>query len=141
MRKTMSVLVRASAFLTATAVSSTILLFSLTRPSLKVLHTWTQPDSISYDSFDPYHFSVVEGDLEWRGFPFSVSRRHFIYVGIEAGRPTYGHMIDFSFHQETMPLEEHLDRSSVLWTEEGVTFYEASGHELFIPREMFVGGR
>src|SRR5262249_16696357 len=37
--------------------------------------------------------------------------------------------------------QEHLKNSKVEWSETGVTFKEASGHILFIPKEMFIGGR
>lgn len=115
-------------------------LYLLTRPSLRVVQTWKQPDDIRYDE-GVYYLSVVAGDLDWRGFPFHVSRRYFVYVGRESGKPTYGHMVDFSFHAGVYDVEEHIRRSSVEWSNEGVTLQTVSGHRLFIPARMFVGGR
>jgi hypothetical protein len=105
---------------------------------------WKQPNSIDYRSFDPYFLSVLRDDLDWSGFPLNVSRNYSIYVGRESGTPTYGHVVKFSFHPGTESNhdeEAHIKRSSVDWTEEGVTFQELSGHRLFIPKAMFIGGR
>jgi hypothetical protein len=58
--------------------------------------------------------------------------------------PTYGHSVKYSFHPSSELFndeEAHIKLSKVEWTEECVTFLEASGHKLFIPRVMFVGGR
>jgi hypothetical protein len=117
-------------------------LYAATRPSLRVVREWRQPAGApAYDDFGPYQFAVVEGDLDWRGFPLDVRLRYFIYMGLDFEQTGYGHMIDYGFHPGTAALDDHLARSSVEWTEAGVTFYEASGHVLFIPRQMFVGGR
>jgi hypothetical protein len=125
----------------ATMLVTAVLLYVLTRPSLRVVHTRKQPDTVSYQSFDPYCFSVAESDLDWRGFPLNVRRRCFIYIGVEAEQPAYGHMLDYSFQVDGRPLEEYLQQSAVEWTSDGVTFREASGHVLFVPKAMFIAGR
>jgi hypothetical protein len=121
-------------------VLTTVGLYVLTRPSLRVIHTWKQPDNIQYDAAT-YYLSVVESDLDWRGFPVHVSRRYFVYVGRDSGTPTYGHMIDFSFYPIAEDIQTHIRQSTVEWSSEGVTFQTVSGHQLFIPKRMFIGGR
>jgi len=38
-------------------------------------------------------------------------------------------------------IDDHIRKSSVEWTEDGLTFKEITGHRLFIPKQMFIGGR
>lgn len=118
-----------------------ILLYALHRPSNLILAQWQQPSSIQYDAYDPYYFSIVEADFDWKYFPFNLTRHHYIYVGREYGTPSYGHYLEFSFHPSLDSLKNHLKKSTVAWTADGVTFNEASGHRLFIPKPMFTGGR
>ncbi len=115
----------------------------ITRPTDKVIQTWKQPDNIKYDSFSSYYLSVVEGGMDISRFPFTAQRKYYIYVGRDSGKPTYGHVIDYSFHPDTSDIynvAEHIKKSSVFWSAEGVTFEEASGHTVFIPDSM-LGGR
>jgi hypothetical protein len=116
-------------------------LFVLTRPSLRPIATWAQPDSLSYGQWGPYFLTVAEADPDWRGFPFETGHRYLIYIGLEAGRPTYGHSVDYSFNNGFEPLEEYILNSAVAWTAEGVAFSEPDGHMLFIPASAFAGGR
>jgi hypothetical protein len=68
--------------------------------------------------------------------------RHYeIYVGTANGIPAYGHFIEFSFHPGSDDIDSHVKKSTVEWTEAGAIFKEASGHVLFIPKGMFIGGR
>lgn len=127
--------------LAASIVIALVLTFLMHRPSNEIKARWQQPASIKYDNFDPYYLSVVEGDVDWRYFPLSWQRHHHIYVGREKDAPDYGHYVDFSFHPGADDLESHLSKSKVEWSEEGVEFGEASGHRLFIPKRMFIGGR
>jgi hypothetical protein len=103
---------------------------------------WKQPDSIDYKSFGPYFLSVIERDVSWTSFPLNWERHYEIYVGNENGASGgYGHFIEFSFHPGLDDVETHVKKSNIEWTEAGVSFKEASGHVLFIPKEMFIGGR
>lgn len=116
--------------------------WAVTRPSLRVVQTWVQPaDAPAYDAFGPYQLSVVEADLDWSGFPFRVERRHFIYVGLGLEATGYGHRLDYGFHPLGTSLARHVAQSQVTWTAQGVTFTEASGHQVFIPARLFVGPR
>lgn len=128
-------------FLAASVVMALIITYLLHRPSNKIMAQWQQPATIAYDSFDPYYFSIVERDIDWKYLPFSWQRHYDIYVGREQGVPGYGHFLEFSFHPGAIDLETHLKASQVEWRAEGVKFNEASGHQLLIPKRMFVGGR
>jgi hypothetical protein len=124
-----------------TTAATLILLFVLTRPADKVIQTWKQTDNVKYDNFGPYYLSVVESEWDWRGFPIHVGQNYFIYVGKESGKPTYGHVLDFSFYPSGEQMETHIKKSSVEWTNEGVTLITESGHKVFVPKAMFIGGR
>lgn len=112
----------------------------LHRPSNRILARWKQPDVVNYKSYDPYYLSVLERDVNWTSFPLNWERHYKIYVGASE-TPAHGHFIEFSFHPGYDDLEAHLKKSTVEWSNAGVTFKEASGHTLFIPKEMFIGGR
>ncbi len=115
--------------------------FLLHLRSNRIICEWKQADSVNYRSFDPYFLSVVEGDVNWSSFPLTWERHYEIYVGRETGKPSYGHFIEFSFHPGFDDIDAHIKKSTVEWSDKGVTFNEASGHTLFIPKDMFIGGR
>lgn len=134
-------LLKTTLFVIGSLVLALIVTFFLHRAPLAVVAQWKQPTTIHYDSFDPYYLSVVEADIDWRGFPFQTERNYLIYVGRDSGTPQYGHFVKFSFHPESDAIEDHIRRSTVEWTDDGVIFAAASGHRLLIPRKMFLGGR
>jgi hypothetical protein len=128
----------------ATASLMTLVtLYGLTRSSLKVLHTWKQPDSLKYHSFDPYYLSVVETDCDLSRLlmSFCNDRHHILYVGHDSGTPTYGHMLQFPFEPGINGMQTDLQQATVTWTPIGVTFKTPTGHQLFIPKQAFIGGR
>ncbi len=113
------------------------------RPTDKVVMTWKQADDVSYNPPGPFYLSVVEDDIGIGRLPFSTERRYYIYVGRDSGKPIHGHVINYSFHPDVSDLynlEAHIRKSKVIWSTEGVTFEEASGHKLYIPKSM-LGGR
>ena len=116
-------------------------LYLLTRPSMHVIQTWKQPDSIQYADGATHYLSVVENDLDWHGFPVYVSRRYFVYVGLESGTPTHGHTVDFTFYPVDADVESYIRQSSVTWSDEGVSFKTLAGDQLFVPKQMFMDGR
>lgn len=137
MRKSVKLVLVMIVFLGALSAA----LFVLTRPSLRPIATWAQPDSLHYGQWGPYHLTVVESDPDWRGFPFEVRRRYLIYVGLEAGKPTYGHSVDHSFNNGLEAVESYIQDCAVTWTVDGVTLAEPDGHLLFVPVSAFAGGR
>ena len=117
-------------------------LYLLTRPSMHVIQTWKQPDSIQYADGATHYLSVVENDLDWHGFPVYVSRRYFVYVGLESGTPTHGHTVDFTFYPMNLDdIENYIRQSSVTWSDDGVSFKTLAGDQLFVPKQMFMDGR
>jgi hypothetical protein len=125
----------------ASFVLALILISMLHSRSNRIVTQWRQPSSISYDSFDPYYFTIVESDNDWQLLTFHRQPHYVIYVGHDSGIHGYGHYLEFSFHPDYEDLETHLKKSNLEWSVEGVTFREASGHRLFIPKAMFIGGR
>ena len=128
-------------WLACSVILSLVIVFLLHRPSLEVVHQWKQPDEITYDQWGPYYMSVIESDLDWRGFPLYVERNYFIYVGRDSGKPSHGHMVKFSFHAFSDDLKTFLSKADAQWTDKGVELILPSGHRVFIPRDMFTGGR
>jgi hypothetical protein len=108
-------------------------------PSNRILKQWHQPKEIDYKSFDPYTVSVIEGAINW-GI-LGTSRRHYLFIGRGTEAPSYGHYLDYTFHSGFEEVDEYIGRSTVEWKPEGLTFVEASGHRLFVPKAMFIGGR
>jgi len=108
-------------------------------PSNRVVAKWTQPETIDYKSFGPYELYVMEGGLNWT--LFGTERRYYLFIGRAEGEPSHGHAIDYSFHPGGTDLAAHIQASKVEWSDDGVTFVEASGHRLFVPKKMFIGGR
>lgn len=137
--------VKAFAFAMSSIVLALVITFFMHRPSMKVIAQWKEPTEIKYDDLGPYYLSVVEDDIDWQAFPFHLGRNYFIYAGRDAGTPSYGHMIKYSFHpsypDDPDNLEPFLARAIVTWTAHGVTLELPSGHRLFIPKAMFIGGR
>lgn len=94
---------------------------------------------MDYKSFGPYCLSVVEGRRLWTTFGWP--REHYLFIGRGAEAPGYGQFVPFQFFPGGDDVGEHIARSTVEWTDNGVTFISASGHRLYVPREGFVGGR
>ena len=114
------------------------------RQSLSVVAQWKQPASLAYDTLGPYYLSVFKSDIDWRGFPLTCQRRYSIYVGRDSGTPSYGHMVDFTFYptqSDYADVQRAITNSTTEWNPDGVTFVATSGHRLFIPKVMFIGGR
>lgn len=109
--------------------------------SLRVVAHWPQSSAVQYELGGPYHFLVVEGDRDWRGFPFSFGRNYFLLVGREISGDQSGYRVDHSFHPPAPDIEAHIRNCSVEWTPLGVWFHEPSGQRLFIPKEAFAVGQ
>lgn len=115
---------------------SRILIFVMNLPlEEKILFQTCQSPLVYYDQFDPYCLSVINqsrlsGD------------RLYIFVGRGKEAPDYGHEFPFRFYKDySEDLNQHISRSMVQWNGEGVIFESGSGHKLFIPKKMFIGGR
>ncbi len=123
-------------------------LVSAQKPSLRILHTWVQPEGLDYDGGGDassggtrYYLHLVEGSLDLGNFPFAVKRRTFLYAGREAERVSYGHMKPYSLEESFSTIDDYCAECSVVWTAAGIELTEPSGHRLFIPEDRFTGGR
>ncbi len=128
----------------AVLIYSGLLIHFLHRPTLKVIAQWQKPITVKYAGDQDYFLSVVEGELDWRMFPLIDGRKYFIYAGLDSGKPSYGHMLDFTFYPDQNyynDLAGYLKGASVEWSEDGVTITLPSAHRLFIPKSMFIKGR
>lgn len=116
-----------------------LVLWFATRSSNRVIATWPQP--VSGADASRYYATILEGQPDTRGFPLSLGRRYVLYVGRESGKPGYGHFVDVSFYPGGEDMESHIGRSRAEWEEDGLRLTSASGHVLFVPEEMYTGGR
>lgn len=113
-----------------------ILIFVVNLPLReKIIFQNCQSSGVHYDSFDPYCLSVIEQSR--------IAGNHFyLFIGKGKEAPAYGHSMPFEFYKDhSEKIKDHIYRSLVQWNEEGVQFESASGHRLFFPKRMFIGGR
>jgi hypothetical protein len=127
------------AFVGSVVITTAGSLFLLTRPSLREIMHWPSPDG-------HYHLILLEGDTDWRGFPFFTKPHYFFYAGRESHSPTYGHEQGYELHSDMAgycekDLSVYLHKSTVTWSAEGLSFEEPSGHRVFIPKTAYEGGR
>jgi hypothetical protein len=96
---------------------------------------------LDYKSFGPYSVYVLEGARDW-SYPLALPMRYSVVVARSGlAPPDYGHILDYSFHPGGNDTEAHIRKSTAEWGPDGVSFVEDSGHRLFIPKKMFIGGR
>ena len=101
----------------------------------KIVFQTCQNSMVHYDQFDPYCLSVI------RQFRLA-GNQDYLFIGRGKEAPAYGHSMPFKFYKDySEELEKHIHQSTVQWNEEGVSFESASGHKLFFPKKMFMGGR
>ena len=129
------------AYLLAVVVGAGVLTVSIHSASHKVIAKWPQPKVLDADTFGPHCLCVLEEDLDWSHFPYTVERNYLIYVGRDTETPTHGYLIKYSFHPDDSDETAHIKNSQVEWANDGVTFCEASGQRLFIPLQIYKGGR
>jgi len=133
----MTRLKQALLILASGVVCLVIALFVLTRPSHRALLRATAPSG--------ENLILFEGDRDFRGFPLSVARRTYVYVGRDSAPTGYGHVTTFDLHPEmvdpALSVEAYARRVTVTWSETGVTLEEPSGHRLFLPKRAYAGGR
>jgi hypothetical protein len=112
-------------------------LFHVVATSSVELAHWRQPAEINYASFDPYTLFVLrhEHGLFWT----KTSHEARIVRGTDASG--YGHYVDLDLDLSFLEDSAPIDKSTVTWSDEGVTLAVASGHRFFFPKRAFIGGR
>jgi hypothetical protein len=106
----------------------------------RVVHSWAQPKEMDYKSYGPYTLHVREKMPDWRLLG-GRTPRHEIFIGRD---DSYGHWFDCTFHAGSLDEDEidaYIRRSTVEWTDEGVSVKQESGHVIFFPKKTFIGGR
>jgi hypothetical protein len=119
-------------------VSAVVFALVLRWPTDITRARWEQPNTVKYESHDPYVLYVKDISPWWQ-----VSERDRYRVGVVAavqGDFLYGHWTEYGFHNY-WDEPDYFTRCTVTWTAEGVTVTEPTGHHLFIPKNAFVGGR
>lgn len=96
--------------------------------------------AVDYKSSGPYYFHIVEDNLDFGHIPFTLPRNYFLYVGKDQNEIRHGHVKNYSFEYHN-DIDQYLEKCSVEWTPEGVTFTEPGGHVFFMPKDSFIGGR
>jgi hypothetical protein len=107
----------------------------------EVLFTSKQRQSVQYGSFEPYYLVIAEETD--RSLSVIPPARYYIFIGRGPDPISYGHRVDFTFYPggDTHSVRESIRRSEVQWSQDGVKLITESGHTLFIPKQMFLGGR
>jgi hypothetical protein len=94
-----------------------------------------QPATLNYQSFDPYVLAIFK-EQRVTGSKYVI----VIHRGTAASAWSYGHYVDFPVNPAASD-DDEIKASQVTWAPEGVTLTATSGHTLFIPKKMFIGGR
>ena len=128
------VLVLVGALLLAVILAA-VATYLINRPSDRVIAQWQQPASIGYGSSKPFRFIVIERNKDWNDFPYT-ERTYNIYVGDDY---PYGSWYRVPFYYHQREAEREIRKSTVEWSDEGVSFKARSGEVLFIPKSVFAG--
>jgi hypothetical protein len=137
--RALKIVLLATAWGLSALLAGFVFVFVVLGPTDRVIALWPQPNSLRYGPAGSYTLLVVERETDIHQFPWA--KAHEIVIGRKDVAQDYGHGVSFSFHPPSGDLEAHIRNSKVEWTDDGVTFIEATGHRLFIPEKMFVGGR
>jgi hypothetical protein len=107
------------------------------RPTYRVVAAWKENGGYKYNGCSSYTLTVLEGGLDISHVPYNVDRLYYICVSANEGKPVYGHLVNFSFYaDDPNDVDAYIKKSSVVWSEDGVTFQDASGQKLFIPGNL-----
>lgn len=60
---------------------------------------------------------------------------------ISRKRSSYGHDVDISLYNYDEEMIAYLRKGRVVEDDNGITFTQASGHAVFVPRQWYEGGR
>lgn len=125
---------------TLSIIFTACFIFYHLRSTGRIVHTWEQPKEIEYQRNITYKLFVRERHPEWSLLGGS-KPVHVINIGWDAD---YVHWFDCTFHAGTLDEDEidaYIRRSTVEWTEAGVSIKQESGHVIFFPKKTFIGGR
>ena len=109
-----------------------VILFQLMGFTVKnnVILESCQGDYIKYGSYDPYCLNIIK-----QSQPLS---SNYIILISRKGDMNYGHVVNYI---EPSPGEKEIEKTRVIWSQDGIEMTFLHGHKLFIPKERFIGGR
>lgn len=90
-----------------------------------------QGDYVKYNSYDPYCLSIIKQNQ-----PLS---SNYIIMISRKGDKDYGHVINYIDPDPVS--EEEIQKTRVIWSNDGIEVTFPAGHKLYIPKERFTGGR
>ena len=90
-----------------------------------------QGDYIKYNSYDPYCLSIIKQSQP-------LSSNYILMVSRKEDKD-YGHVLNYIYPS---PISENeIEKTRVIWSNEGIEVTFPAGHKLYIPKEKFIGGR
>ncbi len=138
---TKAVLLLVSSWIVAAIVGGVLINWLFMQPSTRVISVWVQPSTVQYGENSPYSLSVVSPSVDHLSWTTGAAFK--IVVGREAEKLSHRDWVFFSFHfpsaRDSLNPSDYIHSSKVEWATDGVTFVEANGTRLFIPKELFVG--
>lgn len=93
---------------------------------------FVQPDSVTYDDDRGHRVGIV---TEHQWFP---GDEYLLYAGSDPGM-SYGHFVELG--EGPLGGEGPPRITAAKWTKQGVDVTLATGHRVFIPADLFTGGR
>ncbi len=90
-----------------------------------------QGEYIKYNSYDPYCLSIIKQSQP-------LNSNYILMVSRKEDKD-YGHVLNYI---DPSPISEHeIEKTRVIWSNEGIEVTFPAGHKLYIPKEKFIGGR
>jgi len=108
-----------------------IVLFYLLGSSQHIVFVSSQPNSVTYDARYELKLTEVSENIYF----FGSGRLSEITISRHGNDFSYGHGISIDI------LGDDISKTKVEWVESGVNLQFDSGHQLFIPKGSFEGGR
>lgn len=99
--------------------------------SNRVIMESCQGDYVKYGSYDPYCLNIIKQSQ-------ALSSNYIILIS-RKGDMNYGHVINYIDPDPVS--EKDIEKTRVIWSNEGIEMTFPLGHKLYIPKERFIGGR
>jgi len=90
-----------------------------------------QGDYIKYNSYDPYCLSIIKQSQP-------LSSNYILMVSRKEDKD-YGHVLNYIDPHSVD--EKEIEKTRVIWSNEGIEVTFPAGHKLYIPKDKFIGGR
>ena len=115
-----------------------------------VLKYWEQPKSVGSGIYK-YRLSILERKPKLNLFKIGEKQNQYkIVISKKQTKPEllfmFGHYKSYSFaesnkfspHWKELNILRYIEKCKVIWNNEGVTFIEPSGQELFFPEKVYL---